>query len=105
MNPATGKVSLDIDEKNIFSAMVVFAHPSQKLSPIEEAVDMLLVMSQDPKGVPAMALCHLPQKNMGEFYPCPTNDAVLVLPFSMDPDSPILHLNTPICHCNEFAVH
>ena len=41
---------------------------------------------------------------MGEFYPCPTNDAALVLPFSMGPDSPILHLNTPICSCNEFAV-
>ena len=32
------------------------------------------------------------------------NDAALVLPFSMGPDSPILHLNTPICGCNEFAI-
>ena len=49
VNPATGKVSPDIDEKKVFSAVVVFVHPSQKLSPIEEAVDVLLVMSQDPK--------------------------------------------------------
>ena len=76
---------------------MVFIHPSQKLSPIEEAVDVLLVVSQDPKGVPVMALCHLPQWSVGEFYPCPTNDAALVLPFSMGPDGPILHLNTPIC--------
>ena len=41
---------------------------------------------------------------MGEFYPCPTNDAALVLPFSMGPDSPILHLNTPIHCCDEFAM-
>ena len=27
-----------------------------------------------------------------------------MLPFSMDQDGPILHLNTPICHCEEFAV-
>ena len=104
MNPATGEVSPDIDKKKVFSTMVVFVHPSQKLSPIEEAVDVLLVMSRDPKGVPATALCQLPQRSMGEFYPCPTNDAALVLPFSMGPDGPILHLNTPICHCDEFAI-
>ena len=104
VNPATGKVSSDIDEKKVFSTVVVFVHPSQKLSPIEEAVDVLLVMSQDPKDVPAMALCHLPQRSMGEFYPCPMNDTALVLPFSMGLDSPILHLNTSICGCNEFAV-
>ena len=104
VNPVTGKVSSDIDEKKVFFPIVVFVHPSQKLSPIEEAVDMLLVMSQDPKGIPVMALCHLPQRSMGEFYPCPMNDAALVLPFSMGPDSPILHLNTLICGCNEFAM-
>ena len=104
VNPATGEVLPDIDEKKVFSAMVVFVHPSQKLSPIEEAVDVLLVMSQDPKGVPATALCQLPQRSMGEFYPCPTNNAALVLPFSMGPDGPILHLNTPIRRCDEFAV-
>ena len=104
MNPATGKVLPDIDEKKVFSAVVVFVHPSQKLSPIEEAVDVLLVMSWDPKGVPVTALCQLPQQSMGEFYPCSTNDAALVLPFSMGPDSPILHLNTPICCCDKFAV-
>ena len=104
MNPATGEVSSDIDKKKVFSAMVVFVHPSQKLSSIEEAVDVLLVVSQDPKSVPATALCHLPQRSMGEFYAYPMNDAALVLPFSMSPDGPILHLNTPICGCNEFAV-
>ena len=83
---------------------MVFVHPSQKLSSIEEAVDMLLVISSDPKSVPAMALCCLPQRSVGEFYPCPMNDAALVLPFSMGPDGPILHLNTPICGCNEFAL-
>ena len=65
---------------------------------------MLLVMSKDPKGVPAMALCHLPQWSVGEFYPCPMNNAALVLPFSMGLDSPILHLNTPIHSCNEFTM-
>ena len=104
VNPATGEVSPDIDQKKVFSAMVVFIHPSQKLSPIEEAVNMLIVISQNPQGVPAMALCQLPQRSVGEFYPCPTNDAFLVLPFNMGPDGPILHLNTPICHCDEFAV-
>ena len=104
VNPATGEVSPDIDEKKVFPAVVVFVHPSQKLSPIEEAVNMLLVMSQDPKGVPATALCHLPQQSVGEFYPCLTNDAALVLLFSMGPDGPILHLNTQICSCNEFAM-
>ena len=104
MNPATGKVLPDIDEKKVFSTVVVFVHPSQKLSSIEEAVDVLLVMSWDPKSVPVTALCRLPQQSMGEFYPCPTNDAALVLPFSMGLNSPILHLNTPICGCNEFTV-
>ena len=61
VNPATGEVSPDIDDKKVFSAVVVFVHPSQKLSPIEETVDMLLVMSQDPKCVPVTALCQLPQ--------------------------------------------
>ena len=51
-----------------------------------------------------MALCQLPQRSMGEFYPCLTNDAFLVLPFNMGPDGPILHLDTPICHCDEFTV-
>ena len=61
VNPATGEVSPDIDEKEVFSAVVVFVHPSKKLSSIEEAVNMLLVMSRDPKSVPATALCRLPQ--------------------------------------------
>ena len=104
VNPATGEVLPDIDQKKVFSTMVVFVHPSKKLSPIEEAVDVLLVMSRDPKSLPATALCHLPQRSVGEFYPCPTNDAAPVLPFSMGLDGPILHLNTPIHGCNEFAV-
>ena len=82
VNPATGKVLVDIDEKRVFSAIVVFIHPSQKLLSIEEAVDVLLVMSHDPKSVLVMALCHLSQQSMGEFYSCPTNNAALVLPFS-----------------------
>ena len=57
VNPATGEVSPDIDEKKVFSAVVVFVHPSQKLSPIEEAVNVLIVVSQNPQGVPATALC------------------------------------------------
>ena len=104
VNPATGEVSPDIDKQKVFSAMVVFVHPSQKLSPIEEAVNVLLVVSRDPKGVPVTALCQLPQQSVGEFYPCRTNDAALVLPFSMGPEDPILHLNTPIHHCDKFAV-
>ena len=55
VNPATGKVSPDVDEKNVFSAVVVFVHPSQKLSPIGEAVNVLIVMSQNPQGVQAVA--------------------------------------------------
>ena len=104
MNPATGEVSPDIDEKKVFSTVSVFVHPSQKLSPIEEAVDVLIVVSQNPQGVPATALCQLPQRSVGEFYPCPMNDAFLVLPFNMDPDGPILHLDTPIHRCDEFAI-
>ena len=104
VNPATGEVSPDIDEKNVFSAVVVFVHPSQKLSAIEEAVNVLIVMSRNPQGVPVVALCQLPQQSVGEFYPCPTNDAFLVLPFNTGADSPILHLDTPICHCDEFIV-
>ena len=61
MNPATGKVSPVVDKKKVFSAVVVFVHPFQKLSPIEEAVDMLIVVSSNPQGVPVMALCQLPQ--------------------------------------------
>ena len=61
VNPATGKVLPDVKEKRVFSAVVVFVHPSQKLSPIEEAVDILIVMSWNPQGVPAAALCQLPQ--------------------------------------------
>ena len=104
VNPTKGEVSPDIDKKKVFSAVVVFVHPSQRLSSIEQAVNMLLVMSWDPKSVPVTALCHLPQQSMGEFYPCPMNDAALVLPFSMFPDGPILQLNTPIHGCNKFAV-
>ena len=61
VNPATGEVSPDIDEKKVFSAVVVFVQPSQKLLSIEEAADVLLVVSHDPKSVPATALCCLPQ--------------------------------------------
>ena len=104
VNPATGEVSPDMDKKRVFSAVVVFVHPSQKLSPIEEAVDMLIVMSWNPQGVPVAALCQLPQQSIGEFYPCPTNDTFLVLPFNTGADGPILHLDMPICHCDEFAV-
>ena len=104
VNPATGKVSPDVNERKVFSAMVVFVHPSQKLSPIEEAVDILIVISQNPQGIPVMALCQLPQQSIGEFYPCPMNDTFLVLPFNMGPDGPILHLDMPIHHCDEFAV-
>ena len=104
VNPATGEVSPDVDERNVFSAVVVFVHPSQKLSPIEEAVDVLIVMSQNPQGVPVVALCQLPQRSIGEFYPCPMNDKFLVLPFNTGADGPILHLDMPIHHCDEFAV-
>ena len=104
VNPATGEVSPDIDEKKVFSTMVVFVHPSQKLSPIEEAVNVLIVVSSNAQVVPAMALCQLPQLSVGEFYPCPTNDVFLVLPFNVGPDGPILHLDTPICHCDEFTM-
>ena len=79
MNPATGTVSPDIDEKKVLSTVVVFVHPFQQLSPIKEAVDVLILISQDPKGVPVTALCQLPQQSIGEFYPCPTNNAALVL--------------------------
>ena len=61
VNPVTGEVSPDIDEKKVFSVMVVFVHPSQKLSPIEEAVNVLIVVLWNPPGVPAAALCQLPQ--------------------------------------------
>ena len=104
VNPATGEVSPDVDGKKVFSAVVVFVHPSQKLSPIEEAVDMLIVVSRNPQGVPVTALCQLPQRSVGEFYPCPMNDAFLVLSFNMGPDGPMLHLNTPIHRCDEFAM-
>ena len=104
VSPVTDEISPDIDEKKVFSAMVVFVHPSQKLSLIEEAVDMPLVVSCDPESVPAMSFCHLPKRSIREFYPCPTHDAALVLPFSMGQDGPILHLNTPICHCNKFTI-
>ena len=104
VNPATGEVSMDIDEKKVFSTIVVFVHPSQKLSSIEEAVNILLVMSWGLKSVPVTALCCLPQQSVGKFYPCSTNDVAQVLPFSMGPDGPILHLNTPFHGCNKFTV-
>ena len=56
-----GEVSPDIDEKKVFSVVVVFVQLSQKLSSIKEAVDMLLVISCYPVGVPVTALCCLPQ--------------------------------------------
>ena len=104
MNPATGEVLPDVEKKRVFSIVVVFVHPSQKLSPIEEAVNILIVVSQNAQGVPAVALCQLPQQSIWEFYPCPTNDAFLVLPFNTGPDGPILHLDTPICCCDEFTM-
>ena len=104
VDPSTGKASPDVSDKKVFSAVVVFVHPSQQLSSIEEAVDMLLVVSHDLANVPASALCRLPEQSIGEFYPCSTHGATLVLPFSMGQDGPILHLNMPIQWCNEFAV-
>ena len=104
VNSSTGEASPDVDDKKVFSTVVVFVHPSQQLSSIEEAVDMLLVVSHDPESVPVMVICHLPEQSIGEFYPCPTHNVALVLPFSMGQDGPILYLNTPIHRCNEFAV-
>ena len=104
VDPSMGEASPDVSTKKVFSAVVVFVHPSQQLSFIEEAVYMLLVVSCDPANVPASALCRLPEWSIGEFYPCSMHSATLVLPFSMGQDGLILHLNTPICWCNEFAV-
>ena len=104
VSPATGETSPDIDEKKVFSTAVVFVHPLQQLSSIEEAVDILLVVSHDLESVLVPALCCLPKQSIGEFYTSPTHDVAQVLPFSMGQDGPILHLNTPICCCNEFAV-
>ena len=103
-NPTTCEAPPGVDEMKVFSAMVVFVHPSQKLSLIKEAVDMLLVVSRDPESVPAMALCRLPERTVGEFYPCLKHNAALVLSFSIGQDGPILHLNTPIHHCDELAM-
>ena len=96
-NPTTGEASPGADEKKVFSAMVVFVYASQTLS-------LILVVSHDLKSVPVMALCHLPEWTIGKFYPCLKHDAALVLPFSIGQDGPILHLNTPMCCCNKFAV-
>ena len=104
VNLSTGETSPDVSDKKVFSAVVLFVHPSQQLSSIEEAVDMLLEVSCDPESVPASALCCLPDWSIGEFYPCSTHSATLVLPLSMGQDDPILHLNMPMHHCDEFAV-
>ena len=69
VDPSTGKASPDVSGKKVFPTVVVFVHPLQQLSSIEEAVDMLLVVSRDPANVPASALCCLPEQSIGKFYP------------------------------------
>ena len=103
-SPDSGGTSANADDKKVFSAVVVFVPPLQKLSSIEDAVDMLLVISCDPAGMPVAALCCLPKQGIGEFYPCLGHDAALVLPFGMSQDGRILYLNTSIHHCDEFAI-
>ena len=64
VDPSTGEASPDISSKKVFSAMVVFVHPSQQLMSIEEGIDMLLVLSCDPANVPVTALCCLPEQSI-----------------------------------------
>ena len=103
-NPNSGRASANAGNRKVFSAVVVIMHPSQKVSSIKEAVDMLLVISHDLVGRPVAALCCLPELGIGKLYPCLGHNTALMSLFSMHQDSPMLHLNTLIRHCEEFTI-
>ena len=94
--PATGKALPSPIGEMVFSAVVGFVHPRQHLVSIQEGVDLLLLISHDPSMVPCSVLCCLPERGIGEFYPCMTHSALLVLPVGVDEEGPILHLDTNI---------
>ena len=102
--PSTGKASPSATGKRVFSTIVVFVHPLQHLLPIEEGVDMLLVLSSDSSHEPCSALCRLPERNVREFYPCLTHSMTLMLPYSIGEEGPIMHLDTSIHLCGGFAI-
>ena len=103
--PATGKALPSPTGQMVFSAVVVFVHPRQHLVPIQEGVDLLLVIFHDPSTVPCSVLCHLPEKGIGELYPCMTHSTLLVLPIGVGKKGPILHLDTHAHPSCEFVVH
>ena len=50
VDTSTGKALPNVSGKKVFSAIVVFVHPSQQLSSIEEAVDINIKENQEDKG-------------------------------------------------------
>ena len=74
----------DNPQEFVFSAVIVFVHPWQKLSMIANGVDNLLaryeLVIQDPHLNGWGILCDLLRFDVGTFFPCLAHSSYLVLP-------------------------
>ena len=65
----------------VFTAVVVCIHPCQAVMSVKDATNDLLSHSVATPTRSMSALCRLPRRSVGTFYPSPLNHSFLVLPY------------------------
>ena len=65
----------------VFTAVVVCIHPCQAVMSVKDAANDLLSHSVATPTRSMSALCRLPRRSVGTFYPSPLNHSFLVLPY------------------------
>ena len=65
----------------VFTAVVVCIHPCQVVMSIQDGANNLIHHSIKSPDHCMSALCHLPRRSVGTFYPSPLNHSYLVLPY------------------------
>ena len=65
----------------VFTAVVICIHPCQVVMSIKDAANDLLSHSVAMPTRSMSALCRLPRRSVGTFYPSPLNHSFLVLPY------------------------
>ena len=65
----------------VFTAVVICIHPCQAVMSVKDATNDLLSHSITMLTRSMSALCRLPRRSVGTFYPSPLNHSFLVLPY------------------------
>ena len=93
------------ENEKVFSAVVVCAHPCQDLMSIKDGANDLMFFANSKPKKSISALCQLPKRSAGTFYPSPLNDSFLVLPYFAFPDEEKkVHLDSTIGLNKHFIV-